>query len=137
MTPCFPAPSAEAPLNFQSLLFHIILVLFHVSHGSAGHPCLDNSRNGGQGQRDNGNNKSPFGRTFTDSHNAHDQCNNGKQPRRNQSNPAQAREKPINANTRAIMPRTRAAVQEGEPLQQDEGEEESEVFIMTLFYRVQ
>ena len=45
--------------------------------------------------------------------------------------------KPINANTRAIMPRTRAAVQEGEPLQQDEGEEESEVFIMTLFYRVQ
>ena len=35
------------------------------------------------------------------------------------------------------MPRTRAAVQEGEPLQQDEGEEESEVFIMTLFYRVQ
>ena len=31
---------------------------------------------------------------------------------------------------------TRAAVQEGEPLQQDEGEEESEVFIMTLFYRV-
>lgn len=44
---------------------------------------------------------------------------------------------PINASTRAIMPRTKAAVQEGEPLQQDGGGEESGAFIIVLFYGVQ